>query len=301
MDIPLIRRLSVIIISTLAALLALGLSIFLILNIQRKRNTQTAKIQWIGLLFSLSLLIHAIFAITVTIDMHYGIFNVITLGNLVVSCAFSLVYSLFMSYMVQLRFKAMKLTRYQHLCVLYLVLQLLFKTTSFILVFYIAGSHPNPDNLLNLYLTPLGNLASILNLVGNVLHGLFITVCTVYFVYYTANVIMGKVDQKSHHSTGSQQRKNAMESAMQLQTDMDVVLFLRYQTQIFTTSTIILSLLAVIFAILSFGVVQHAVGIAMNALTSVCLVILTFWLDQKYKLAFTAVHKLSNAQPVIDQ
>ncbi len=81
---------------------------------------------------------------------------------------------------------------------------------------------------------------------------------------------------------------------------MDVSVYLRYQTQFFTISTVILSLLAVIFAGLSFGVVQHAVGVAMNALTSVCLVILTFWLDQKYKKAFSAVNKLSNARPVIE-
>lgn len=159
---------------------ALGNIIILANEWRKKRNLNTDKTikkakhrnmkNSLEFVTNLIFVVHAICGFQVVIDINNGVFDVATVSFLVISCAGSLLYACFMSWILSFKLKVMNFKYGMHLFGIFVFFQIICKLASFIIVFYILFSNWGASDLLAGFLTPIGTAGSYLNLTGNFLY-----------------------------------------------------------------------------------------------------------------------------------
>ncbi|KAI9340237.1 hypothetical protein BDR26DRAFT_861510 [Obelidium mucronatum] len=238
----------------------------------------------LSIAISIVFFVHAASGIYVTFDIHREVFSLVTLLFLVVSCACTLVYQLLMIFQIVQKLQAMNVSYWLPVSSAAAGTILVSKGISFALVFYITGLHLDAvgveANFIYAFHTDLGTVSKVCNLLGNLVFDTYkLYAIANYYRFIEINIV----------------RSLKVEIVIEKEQDKTKVKEIIRALYILLVACVVFSIMALVFAILGFEVVQHSVGVAMDSTTAVLMLVLNIWLDKNFMLAIAVHHKLSSA------
>ncbi len=261
-------------------------------------------------------LIHAASGIDVSVDIHNGIFSYKTVFMLVLSCACSLIYATLLSYLLIDKFNLLEFPWSKKILFGLIGAQISCKLAAFGIVFYIIATTWGAADLLAGFVTPLGLAGSFMNMLGNQVYTFFISVTMVGYAKFILTYLLNKTElirgskagaRSATSATGNpaEHRTSTAMSAKSEPNDDPIdklsASHIRW-TKGFVVMIALVCLSAITISILSLvNVLQHAVGVAINAYASAIISFCNIWTDDQGTKMAKKIEKSSRASTASQQ